>query len=511
MKRKLTAALLAALLMVWMVPGAGAAKNAVSSGEALAAFRTFSEDAAGKYVLQREEDTLVLELVPAFGRLFASVMCYMEDSLYSYYAAELTPEDLTRAENRAGNSETSFRLTARAYSNMSRAGRYWPGSASQRLTLIGDLLAVTDFQGDGDALVSKENVFLIRDDDAPGGAQYGPDMASRLYGSGGKAKAPAALTGAWNTSWRREGAEHSLRLLLEADGHMTALLDAADTPPRLLRGGYALSRAENGVYTLFYVMSALDTGTMPHSGWARLEMDDDGLIVSAVKGEECLLLPEGEDMIAYERGEDPLRLGWMRVTDKRDDEDFLDVSVRDPFDGGETALIVMKDGSTTFAWPSNRSMFELMSLRLNLEKGKELPVLYRTRGEKVDLLLVLDDIAEDTRLLVTRAPYFPLLSDYREEVENGSRQGSTASVFFDEAGEPAITLTNDTDYPVQRSLTASIQRRVGRSFTAADGAGNSVTFENWRAGCIAVVDESLRFATHGFPGFEGTYNRTDAE
>lgn len=512
MKRRFCAVLLAAaLLAIWCAPNAGAAKAAMTSGEALAAFRAFSEAAAGKYVLEREDDTAVLELVPAFGRLFASVMYYMEDDLYSYYAAELLPGDLSLPENRAGNSETSFGLTVRAYSNMSHAGDYWPGEARQRLTIIGNTLVLTDFEGDGEGLLDGKNALLSRDDNAPGGVRYKPAMVNRIFSLAGKGRRPEALRGAWNASWRVDDAEHSARLTLGADGLMTVLLENPDEPSRLLRGGYAATQADNGVYTLFYVLSALDTGTMPYSGSVRAEPDEDELILSAVEGEDALLLPEGEEMIAFERGEDPLRLGWMRVTDRRDNDDFFDVSVRDPFDEGETALTVRKDGGTTFAWSSSRSVFNLMALRVSIEKGSELPVLYRARGGEVDLLIVLDDIAEDTGALMARAPYFPLLSDYRRQAESGRWQTCEASVFFDEDGEPAITLSGRVNVRTKVELTAAIVRRVGRSFTAVSGPGDEVTFEDWRAGRIAVVDEALTVAVTGFSGFEGIYNRISGQ
>ena len=265
----------------------------------------------------------------------------------------------------------------------------------------------------------------------------------------------------------------------------------------------------SGVYTLFFMLSAPDTGTMPHAGWARLEPDDGALVVSAMEDEDCLLLPEGEAMIAYERGENPLTLAWMRVTDKRDGADWLDVSARDPFDGSETALAVMKDGRTTFAWPSNRSTIDLMALRVKLEAGRELPVLYHAGGGTVDLLLVLDDIAADTRLLEARAAYFPLLGDYAR-VEDGVRKDIALSFSFDGTGEPAITLSNGSSAPVRREVTAAVTRRVGRSYTAVSAAGGSVTFEVWRDGWVAVVDASLT-PPRLFPGLVGTYERQTGE
>ena len=511
MKRRMTALLIALLTLALSASTAGAAQGeAMTAEEAMLAFRAFSREAAGKYVLRQEEDTVVLELTPAFGRLFASVMNFKDDSLYAYYAAELSPGDLSREENRRGNSADSFRLSVRSYSNMSRAGQYWPGNVSERLTLIGKTLVLADVQGDGEPLAGAKRALFTRRDDAPDATPYTPQMVRRVFGSVGQVATPEALTGDFNASWRIDGVEYAARLRLGSSGGMTALLDAGDAPPRLLRGGFALSLEDNGVYTLFYMLTATDTGTMPHAGWARVEPDDGALILSAMEDEDCLLLPEGEDMIAYERGENPLTLAYMRVADKRDGEDWLDVVVRDPYEGEETALRVMKDGRTTFAWPTNRNMLDLLALRAAIETGRELPVLYRAGGDMVDLLLVLDDIAEDTRLLMARASYFPLLGDYREQVEDGERQGSLLSVTFDEAGEPRITLSNETDYHVRRTVKAAVQRRVGASYTAVSEAGDRVTFEDWRADCVAVVDEALRLTpavSRLFPGFKGTYEK----
>ncbi|MBQ8954212.1 MAG: hypothetical protein IJ048_08855, partial [Clostridia bacterium] len=349
-------------------------------------------------------------------------------------------------------------------------------------------------------------------EDAPSVLCYGPEDVDLRFNTSGKAETPEALQGSWHASWRVEGVDAIARVRFDADGVMTLLLDRQDgRPPQLLRGGYALIPADENAYTLCYLLSALESGAMPYAGSAGLTLDGGSLAVTAIDLEDCLLLPEGEAALDYERGDDPLCLGWMAVSDKRDGEKFFDARVTDPLDGSETFLTVMKDGSTTFGWPSGKNAFQLMALRLAIETGGTVPVLYHARWGVIDLLLVLDDIAEDTRLLMMRAPYFPLLCDYRESVADGSRQGGEASIAFNAAGEPVLYLANRADYPVQREMTAVIRRRVGRSFTAIDEAGNSVTFENQGFGCIEITDEQLDFATHGFPGFSGVYDRWEGQ
>ena len=507
MKRRILALILALALLAACPAGARAE---MTSEQALAAFRAFSAGAAGTYVTQRAEDTAVLELIPAFNRLFASVGYYIEGSLYSYYAAELIPGDLTSLQGRAGNAETSFLLEVRPYSNMSNAGDYWPGDARQRLTLTGEGLELSAAEGDGEGLLGGQAASFTRRKD--GALCYGPESVALVYNTSGQVSPPEGLRGAWHASWRVDGIDAIARVDFGEDGVMTLLRDRQDgRPPQLLRGGYALVPAEEDSYTLCYMLSAVESGAMPYPGSARLTLEGGALAVDAVEMEDCLLLPEGEAALDYERGVDPLTLGWMAVSDKRDGKKFFDVRVTDPLNGGEEILTVMKDGSTTFGWPSGKNALQLMALRLSIESGGTVPVLYHARWGVIDLLLVLGDIAEDTRLLMMRAPYFPLLCDYREFVADGSRQGSEASIAFNQAGEPALFLANRTDYPVQRDMTAVIHRRVGRTFTAMDEAGNSVAFEYQDFGCIEITEEQLSFATGGFPGFAGVYYRSESQ
>ena len=56
------------------------------------AFKAFMDDASGRYFIGEEEGFTVLELIPAFGKLFASSAHYTKEaSLYAYSASELLP------------------------------------------------------------------------------------------------------------------------------------------------------------------------------------------------------------------------------------------------------------------------------------------------------------------------------------------------------------------------------------------------------------------------------------
>ena|GEM_PF-3720319 len=498
MKRRLIVFLVAALLAGCLSGARAETGENGASGEALTAFRAFSESAAGKYLCWREDDVAVLELVPAFGRLFASVAYYYEDCLYSYYAVCLQPDDLTQAALRAGNSETSFALNARSHSNMSYAGAYWPDEEKWRLTLTADGLVLADLLNGGESA-------YLRADDAPSVLCYGPEEAAMRYGAGTEG-VPEALAGAWCATWRVNGEDSVARVSIGADGCLTMLLSGgAERPPMLLRGGCVIEAAGEGAWTLRYLMSGLSSGTMPYEGGAVLSVDGDELHVSALEGEDSLLLPEGEAAVSYRRGADPLTLAWMTLANERDGQKFFDVEVRDPFDGSGEYLTVMKDGSTLFGWSSAMNTLDKLTLWRTIRSGRPLPVLYQARWGVVETLLLLGDIAENTDLLTLRAPFFPALNDYCEAVDDGERQGGEARVYFDESGEPTLWLSNQTDYPVQRDMTARIVRRVGGEFTAVDDEQNQVTFVIRPYGWMEILEQRLSFATHGFPGFGSRY------
>lgn len=516
MAKRMIALLLSLTLLLGGLVGARA-DDAMTSEEALLAFRAFRENAAGRYVAQLDGDLVVLELTPAFGKLFASVAYYMAgESLYSYYAATLAPGDLTRAENRAGNSESSFLLTVRSYSNMSNAGDYWPGEAKQRFTLTAEGLEISEFDGNGEALVSSEDIAFLESADAPTVLCYGPDDVAMIYDIDARVDAPDAFLGAWSATWRWDGIDCVSRMALDKDGMMTLLLTPFDgRPPRLMRGGYALLPMEDGAFALHFVLSDIASGTMPIAGSARLALDGSALTAGALALEngytdDCQLVPDGEAEVAYERGENPMRLVWMTLADERNGESFFDVTARDPFTGEEEMLTVLKDGGTLFGWSTGKKTLDKFALWGAITSGRPVPVLcHVTPWSSVDTLLVLDDIAEDTEVLAVRAPYFAALRDYVEWTDDG-RHGSEASVFFGEGGEPTIYLSNRTDYEVQRDMEATITRRVGSVFTAVDEAGDAVTFEIQPYGWLVILEQRLSFATHGFPGFgEQFYQKTE--
>ena len=130
---------------------AGGIPEEGADGNAAGLFGIFSENAAGRYSAETDEGLAVLELSPAFGRLFASVGLYFEgSSLYSYYMAELIPvctDDTGFCPHE--HSDHSFDLHIRLFSNMSYAGSYWPGETVQRLTVMPDGILLSYMQPSG--------------------------------------------------------------------------------------------------------------------------------------------------------------------------------------------------------------------------------------------------------------------------------------------------------------------------------------------------------------------------
>ena len=142
----------------------------------------FMEKAAGRYITVTEDGTVVLELIPAFGNLFGAVGYYMEGSLYSYYAAEFTPACIFTEDGCSTLSTSPFSLdfVIQFYSNMSNAGMYWDGLSQQRLTLLSDNLLLSNYAGNGDGLISKNKVLMVRSEYAPTLFPYNAEMAEGL-------------------------------------------------------------------------------------------------------------------------------------------------------------------------------------------------------------------------------------------------------------------------------------------------------------------------------------------
>ncbi len=271
-------------------------------------FRVFAENAEGRYFTSTPDGIVVLEVIPAFGRLFASVGYYMgERSLYSYYAAELIP--LCQTEDTVcfdSASRSSFDVAVRLFSNMSMAGNYWPGETRQRLTLIPGGLLLSNYSGDGDALISKESTMLRQNSDVPGIFPYGYDEARNMAGGAESTDKLAGLTGLMSKTWQEGGEEKTVWLSLDPDGTILILKEQdAGLPPLLLKGGYVVPEAEDGSLSLYYLMSSPYSGLMPYMGCVEVRIEGPSLVVShSLHSDDDLLLPANAAKMVYYYYED---------------------------------------------------------------------------------------------------------------------------------------------------------------------------------------------------------------
>ena len=258
------------------------------------AFRAFMDDASGRYFIGEDDGFTVLELIPAFGKLFASSAHYTKEaSLYTYSASELLP--LT-------GSPTSFDFKICSFSNMYMGDTYWKGETRQRLTLQPHELMISDYRGNGDPLISKNTVFLIQRDNIPTIFPYDPASAQKMYGNSGETALPEYLKGVWRASLMSNGAEVIVTMSLESDGTMILLREPQNNnPPILAKGGYVLSRDLEDIFTLCYLVSSPSHGTMPYNGCVKLRSDGIGMILEN-KGEAFrYLLMMGEEHLGFEK------------------------------------------------------------------------------------------------------------------------------------------------------------------------------------------------------------------
>ena len=265
-------------------------------------FVSFCENAAGRYGLSSDYDTAVLELVPAFGRLFASVAYYMDGgSLYSYYASELAPACMIRSDLCGTDTELSFVLDIRSFSNMSYAGEYWPGETYQRLTLNDQGIALSDFEGDGDPLLTADDSQLIRDPSAPSVFIYAPGGGSVPDKFGFEFMVPEYLEG----SWRSGAGDETVFVSFGADKRIMLLSDPAGSPSvspsELYIGTYSLLKTQPDSFVMCYIMSRPDSGGMPYEGCAMLQTGGRDLAVNRIDGYDCLLIPDSGETMVYSR------------------------------------------------------------------------------------------------------------------------------------------------------------------------------------------------------------------
>ena len=271
------------ILVLLLIPALFTAAAAVTGANSSAQLDQFLEKAAGRYLTVTEDGTVVLELIPAFGNLFGAVGYYMEDSLYSYYAAEFTPacifvEDICLTPS---SSSTSLDFVIQLYSNMSKAGKYWDGLSQHRLTLLSDDLLLSNYAGNGNGLISKNTVLLVRNENAPTMFPYNAEMAAGALEGKRIVEAPGFLINSFISSRKIDYAERTQQISFDRNGNMLLLRLSEDiTPPLLLKGGYAVSENDDGSYELCCLLSSPASGTMPYSGCATLRNNNGSLLIS---------------------------------------------------------------------------------------------------------------------------------------------------------------------------------------------------------------------------------------
>ena len=275
---KITIELFAFLLILAFFISAAAETGENSSVQ----YDQFMEKAAGRYLTVTEDGTVVFELIPAFVNLFGAVGYYMEDSLYSYYAAEFTPACIFTEDGCSTLSTSPFSLdfVIQFYSNMSNAGQYWDGLSQQRLTLLSDNLLLSNYAGNGDGLISKNKVLMVRSEYAPTLFPYNAEMAEGLLEGKRIVTVPDFLINSFSFVRKEEDIDLLQRISFDENGNMMLLFSNVMTPPLLLKGGYAVSENEDGSYELCYLLSSPESGTMPYSGCAQLRNSNGSLLIS---------------------------------------------------------------------------------------------------------------------------------------------------------------------------------------------------------------------------------------
>ena len=265
----------------------------------------FCENIAGRYSFSDEFETVVIELIPAFGRLFAATAYYMNgESLYSYYASELTPACSESTGNCSNDNEDSFLLNVRSYSNMSYAGNYWPGDPIQRITRTAEGIFLSDFEGDSNPLFTDQNTLLLQDDSAPSIFIYKPESSSLPDRFRFAFMIPPALTGNWIPTEPPVNSAGPVGVSFQEDKSIMLLTapaaDESETPAGLYAGTYTLLNTRTDDYVLCAFMSRPDSGGMPYESCALLHIDGDKeLTVSRLPEYDCLLLPESEESMKY--------------------------------------------------------------------------------------------------------------------------------------------------------------------------------------------------------------------
>ena len=279
------------------------AQNEESTGSPK--FMRFCENIAGRYSFSDEFETVVIELIPAFGRLFAATAYYMNgESLYSYYASELTPACSESTGNCSNDNEDSFLLNVRSYSNMSYAGNYWPGDPIQRITRTAEGIFLSDFEGDSNPLFTDQNTLLLQDDSAPSIFIYKPESSSLPDRFRFAFMIPPALTGNWIPTEPPVNSAGPVGVSFQEDKSIMLLTapaaDESETPAGLYAGTYTLLNTRTDEYVLCAFMSRPDSGGMPYESCALLHIDGDKeLTVSRLPEYDCLLLPESEESMKY--------------------------------------------------------------------------------------------------------------------------------------------------------------------------------------------------------------------
>ena len=228
----------------------------------------FRNQLKGKYILEREEDIIILDIFSAFERMFINAGYYINGSLYQFEAAEIISEDASVWTDQGRNS------------------------ASIILERFSDFTAETS--AEPYVITVDENTLALQNDENTVTFQRDDDLASQFSYE----LVPGQFSG------RRAGlydSHYLVRNHFETDAY-DLKIDPAGTMTILIKGETPLIYKGICTYSfekiLYYRLTKLGGGNRPYTGCVQVDQDTDTFTL--IEEDIPLLIPEGEDTVTFD-------------------------------------------------------------------------------------------------------------------------------------------------------------------------------------------------------------------
>ena len=223
---------------------------------------SFEEKVCGRYETEVNGDKVLVEVFVGNGVLYMNIGYYIDESLYSYSAVEISFDD--PAVLKENTDQQSAYL--RQYSLFSNGGDYWGGAAEYTLKVTEYSLQISEWNKEGEELFGREDILLERKPDTESQFPVRIEETDDLLQEGDYEYYP--YRGHMYCNGWIENEDYDVRFYCD---NVMVFIDKRSEPHAVYKGMF---RFLNRSRDIAFCLSRLGEGERPYRG--RITVDEDG-------------------------------------------------------------------------------------------------------------------------------------------------------------------------------------------------------------------------------------------